>query len=266
MSNAFGALEAGMRRGWIEFRQKVTSAWDLWGEVWLWVIALVVMYMLRGRTVPGTDFSLGAQAVPGILGFSIVYTGLLGLSMALTTEREDGTLLRMKAVPDGMRGYLVGKVLSRAGVTVACLVLMLVPAALVFDGLAVGRATSWATLLWVVALGLVALLPFGAIVGALSAGVRGIGLLTLPVMGLLGISGIFHPITALPGWVQAVAQVFPVYWLGLGMRSALLPDHLALAELGGSWRHAETVAVLGGWALLGFVIAPVVLRRMARRA
>jgi ABC-2 type transport system permease protein len=259
-------MDAGARRGWIEFRQKVTSFWDLWGEVWLWVVALVVMYTLRGKSVPGTDFSLGAQAVPGILGFVIVYSGLLSLSLAMTTEREDGTLLRMKAVPDGMRGYLVGKLLARAGVTVACLVLMLVPSALVFDGLAIGRAASWVTLLWVVALGLLALLPFGAIVGALSATARGVGLVTLPVMALLAISGVFYPVTAMPGWVQAIAQVFPVYWLGLGMRSALLPDHLATAEIADSWRHLETVAVLGGWAVLGLAIAPVVLRRMARRA
>ena len=46
----------------------------------------------------------------------------------------------------------------------------------------------------------------------------------LPMMGLIAISGIFYPITALPGWLQWIAQVFPVYWLGLGMRSALLPD------------------------------------------
>jgi ABC-2 type transport system permease protein len=59
--------------------------------------------------------------------------------------------------------------------------------------------------------------------------------------------------------------VFPVHWLGLGMRSALLPDALAAAELGASWRHVETAAVLGAWAVLGLLLAPVVLRRMARR-
>ena len=49
------------------------------------------------------------------------------------------------------------------------------------------------------------------------------------------------------------------------MRSALLPDNLAAVELGHSWRHLETLGVLGLWAVLGLVLAPVVLRRMARR-
>jgi ABC-2 type transport system permease protein len=87
----------------------------------------------------------------------------------------------------------------------------------------------------------------------------------LPILVLLGISGIFYPVQDLWGWVQAVAQAFPMYWLGLGMRSAFLPDAAAAVEIGGSWRTLETVLVLGVWATLGLMIAPAVLRRMARR-
>jgi ABC-2 type transport system permease protein len=83
--------------------------------------------------------------------------------------------------------------------------------------------------------------------------------------GLVAISGIFYPITALAGWVQVIAQVFPIYWLGLGMRSALLPDGAAAVELTQSWRHLETIGVLGAWAVLGLLLAPVVLSRVARR-
>jgi ABC-2 type transport system permease protein len=56
-----------------------------------------------------------------------------------------------------------------------------------------------------------------------------------------------------------------MYWLGLGMRSALLPDTAVGVELGGSWRQLETIGVLGAWAVLGLIVAPIVLRRMARR-
>jgi ABC-type sugar transport system ATPase subunit len=92
----------------------------------------------------------------------------------------------------------------------------------------------------------------------------GAAMLAPPIIGLIAISGIFYPITALPHWLQWIGQVFPVYWLGLGMRSALLPDPAAV-EIGGSWRHLETAGVLGAWAALGLLVAPLVLRRMARR-
>jgi ABC-2 type transport system permease protein len=114
-------------------------------------------------------------------------------------------------------------------------------------------------------LGALATLPVGAILGSLVASPRSLGLVNLLMLGMAGISGIFYPLSALPTWLQWIAQVFPIYWLGLGSRSALLPDSAAAVEIDGAWRHLETVAVLGVWAVVGLVLAPIVLRRMARR-
>lgn len=259
------AVRAGVRRGRIEFGQTMTNAGELIGWLWLPVVALVVMHAFGDGPLPGVDFSLGAQSVPGILAMNAVFTGLMGLAMALTLDREDGTLLRAKATPNGMLAYVIGKVLGKAGLTVAVLLLMLLPAVFVFDGLEPGRVATWVTLTWVLLLGLLATLPIGAILGAVFGNAQSLGFVMLPIMGLVAVSGVFYPITALPGWLQAVGQAFPLYWLGLGLRSAMLPDALAVAEIGGSWRHLETVVVLGAWAVVGFALAPVVLRRMARR-
>jgi ABC-2 type transport system permease protein len=67
------------------------------------------------------------------------------------------------------------------------------------------------------------------------------------------------------GWVQVVAQVFPVYWTGLAMRSVFLPDAAAVLEITGTWRTPETFAVLGAWAVVELCLVPFLLRRMARR-
>lgn len=91
------------------------------------------------------------------------------------------------------------------------------------------------------------------------------GVASMPIMALMGVSGILYPITVLPDWGQWVAQAFPMYWLGLGMRSALLPDSALVVEIGHSWRVWQTFTALGVWALLGLVLAPIVLRRMTRR-
>jgi ABC-2 type transport system permease protein len=215
--------------------------------------------------VPGTSFSLGARTLPSALGMSIAFGGLVTLASVLTVEREDGTLLRAKAIPNGMVGYLIGKIVLVAGMTVVGLVIQLAPLAFVLDGLRLGEVGGWLTLAWVVPLGLVAALPLGAIVGSVFSNPRNMGLIMLPIFGLVATSGIFYPITNFPAWLQAIAQVFPIYWLGLGMRSALLPGELAAVEFGHSWRHLETVGVLGAWAIVGLVVAPMVLRRMARR-
>ena len=104
-------------------------------------------------------------------------------------------------------------------------------------------------------------------IGALVPGVQKVGMWgMLPVMALAGISGIFYPVQALWGWVQVVAQVFPMYWLGLGMRSAFLPDSYAS---GGDRRLLAHLADRGGPRPRGRssapLVAPALLRRMARR-
>jgi ABC-2 type transport system permease protein len=49
------------------------------------------------------------------------------------------------------------------------------------------------------------------------------------------------------------------------MRSAFLPDSAVVNEIGESWRTLETVLVLGAWAVVGALVTPIVLRRMARK-
>jgi ABC-2 type transport system permease protein len=264
MNPKLQAARAGVIRGGIELRQTFTNSQDLWNYLFTSVVLLVVMIFMRGAAVPGTDFSLGSRTLPGVLGANIAFTGLTGVALILAIEREDGTLLRAKAVPNGMLGYLIGKIVMVGGMSVVGVLLILVPGTFLFEGLSLGLA-SWFTLAWVLLLGLAAAMPLGAIAGSLFSNPRNGGLIVLPMMGLVAVSGIFYPITNFPGWLQGLAQVFPIYWLGLGMRSALLPPELAAVEFTGSWRHLETVGVLGVWAVVGLVVAPVVLRHMARR-
>jgi ABC-2 type transport system permease protein len=258
-------LRIGLERGRIEFRQSVTSGQELWGILFFPVITLIIMLVLRGNTVPGMAFSLSTYSIPGILGINVVLNGMMSLALALSTDREDGTLLRAKAMPNGVPSYLTGKVLARAGIAIVGLLVPLVPAAFLFDGMDLGNLGSWLTLTWVLALGLVAVLPIGACLGSLFANPQSIGFVTVPIMLVMGISGVFYPIGGFPGWLQWIAQFFPFYWLGLGLRSAMLPDSLAAAEVGGSWDHLDTVVVLLVWALIGLVLAPWLLRRMAGR-
>ncbi|RVW01976.1 ABC transporter permease [Rhodococcus xishaensis] len=264
MNPTANAVRAGLARGWIELRQLFTTGPDLIGQFMSPAIALVVLYLLRNREYAGSDLSIAELAVPGLIGSIIVFNGLFAITNVLVLDREDGTLLRAKAVPGGMIGYVVGKIVSAAGSVVVQVAVVLAVGMAVIGGASLGGLSVWATFVWVLLLSLLAALPLGAILGAVLDGPRATFLLTMPLMGLVAISGIFYPITALPGWLQAIGQMFPIYWSGLGMRSALLPPDAVAVEIGESWRHAETAAVLGAWAVAGLLIAPVVLRRMVR--
>ncbi|GID25685.1 ABC transporter permease [Paractinoplanes brasiliensis] len=258
------SLKAGVARGLVELRQTLTTAQDLWGYFFPSLGLLITVFFTNRTTVPGTSFSLGAATLPSSLGMLLAFGGLLTIAQILVVEREDGTLLRAKATPNGMNGYLIGKVITVGGMTLFSVLAVLIPGVFLVDGLDVDLGGAL-TLVWLLPLAVVATMPIGAAIGSSFENPRNLGFVMMPVFGLVAISGIFYPITGMPGWLQAVAQIFPIYWLGLGMRSAFLPDALASVELGDSWRHLETFGVLALWAVLGLLVAPVLMRRMARR-
>jgi ABC-2 type transport system permease protein len=251
------ALRAGFSRGLIELRQSFSGS-NLIAQVFWPAATLVAVFFLRNHEFNGVK--LGPLILPSVLGMFVAF-GMLLVMQYITAEREDGTLLRAKATPYGIRAYLTGKLLTVSGTVLAYLAILLIPGLFLVHGM----KSPDPTLVGVLILGFVATQSIGAALGSLISSPRGAGIMSLPVMALIAISGIFYPITAMPGWLRWIAEMFPIYWLGLGMRSALLPARMASVELGHSWRHLETFAVLGAWALLGLILAPLLLRRMARR-
>lgn len=266
MNPTLHAARVGLARGWIEFKQQLTRGQDLGFTLANTTAFVAVLYFQRDATLPGTDLSLAAATLPGLLGLLILINALIGAVGTLSVEREDGTLLRAKALPQGMVGYLVGRIFTLSMSTMLSLVVLLIAGLFLVPGLTGIGAGGWLSVAWFTLLGLLSALPLGAVIGAMATSPQAAaGMSLLTVGGLTAISGIFYPITALAGWLQGLAHVFPLYWLGLGMRSALLPDAAAAVEFGGSWRPVETTLVLVAWVVAGLVLAPPILRRMARR-
>jgi ABC-2 type transport system permease protein len=208
--------------------------------------------------------TLVTMVLPSLLGMTIVFGGLSAPAPSITADREDGTLLRAKATPNGMLGYLVGKIVMFALSTLLKLVVILVSGIMLVNDVSLNvRACLLLTLIFVV--GMVATVPIGVALGSVMK--SSLQALLVPLAcGLLVIaSGMFFPIAILPTWLQKFVQAFPVYWVGLGARSAMLPAQMVAAEIGGSWRGVEMFGVLGVWAALGLLLAPILLRRMARR-
>ena len=260
----WAAVRAGLSRGWIETRQNLTETAYIVGHAIPPVAYVAVLLFTSGKTVPGTDFALGAMMLPSVLGMSIAYGGLTAPAAGITADREDGTLLRAKATPNGMLGYLVGKIAMFALTTLLGLIAIVIPGIMIVDDLILD-ARAWLLLALIFVVGMVATVPIGVALGSVMK--SSVQALLVPLVGMLLIllSGIFYPITALPTWVQSVAQAFPFYWVGLGARSAMLPAEMVAVEIGESWRIVEMFAVLGVWALIGLVLAPFLLRRVARR-
>lgn len=263
---ALPTLRVGLRRGLIEFRNVLRAPADAGWYIVGSVVVVVAVWFTRNEVFEGSELPLPLFFLPGVLAMQLVFTASFGTATVLATEREDGTLLRSKSLPNGMAGYVLGLTVRGMLETVLSLLIVLVPATVLVPALWSKGPVAVLGLLGFLLLGLLATLPIGLVVGSVFRSPRAVGGWgMLVIVGLTVISGIFAPVTAMPGWLQIVAQLFPMYWLGLGMRSALLPDQMAVLEVGESWRVLETFGVLGLWAVVGLVLAPTLLRRMARR-
>jgi ABC-2 type transport system permease protein len=265
MSPMTNAVRLGVARGWIEFKILfLKNPQSLISTVIFAILLVGVLWFQRAVKFEGV--SLAILTLPGLLGMLIANEGLSSIAKLLSYDREDGTLLRAKAIPQGMVGYLIARVVITLLSIVLNLAIVFVLSLFIVPGLATIDGLRLLIFLWVLVLGLLATAPIGAIIGALvkSSG-AGFGLTFFPLAALVAISGIFYPISALPAWVQWIAQVFPVYWLGLGLRSVFSPAAAAALELGGSFRPLATFLVLAAWAVAGLLLAPPTLRRMARR-
>lgn len=259
------SLQLGCTRGWISFRSLATTREGVMQYVVWNGIPLIVLILNRNSTLPGTDIPLGATLLPGFLAMMLVF-GVMGTAYTLASEREDGTLLRAKAVPGGMTTYVIGLSVATALDGLLSVLIVFVPAMFIVPGVAIGSAGLWLGVLAYVALGLLATLPIGLLVGSIVRNPRTIGGVGfLGTAGLAVVSGLFFPLQVMWGWVQVLAQIFPAYWLGIGLRSVFLPADAAALEIGGTWRVLETLLVLGTWAAIGLLVGPVLLRRMARR-
>lgn len=259
------AYRTGARRGMISTKIRLTTPSDVLGKLIPLALFVAVLLFLQGVDFDGAEVSLGAMNLPGLIAMIVLFSAVTGIANILMMDRTNGTLLRSKSAPTGTTGYLVGEILANAITTVVSAIVVLIAGLILFDGLVFDSPDRWLLFALALALGLVATLSIGAVVGSLFESPKNMGLVMIPMIGLISISGIFYPLVALPIWLQWIAQVFPLYWFGLGMRASLLPDTMAAVEVAEAWRIEWVFLLLAAWAIVGMALAPKLLSRMARR-
>lgn len=268
MNRAAKILATGRLRARLELEVLLRNRSLLFSQL---QIANVVMLVVLGKVIGDDPIGSSGQPqitlfVAGFVALAVCQATILQLPLALATDREDGTLLRARGIPDGVATYLVGKIAVVLLTVVVNVVLVLLAAVLVLGAPLPSTVSSWLTLAWVLVLSTAAATLLGAAVGAMLPGARqGTGWVLFPLMGLMVISGTVIPFSLMPTAVQVFASVFPLRWMAQGVRSALYEPSYAAFEVAGSWQHLETAAVLVAWIVVGALVAPRLIARTTRR-
>lgn len=260
------ALRAGALRGAIEFRNSLQKPADLAFYLIGAGSFAFALWFFRNDIVDGVGISVSAIIFPSAIALMILFVATYGLATLVSTEREDGTVLRLSILPAGTLTYAWGQTVRTLLELAFTVGLFTIIASIIVPDLWIRGGVGVAIALGFLLLGIFACMPLGFIVGSLFSNPRSVGGWGFIVIGaIVWASGILTPLSEMPQWAQIVAQVLPLYWLGLGLRGALLPEGFAVIEVGESWRTLESIGVLGAWAVLGLVLAPLLLQRVARR-
>lgn len=200
------------------------------------------------------DMTSGRFFLPGMISAGVLLTSFQTVAISVASERDDGTLKRLRATPMPPAAYFLGKVGMVVVTSLAQLAVLLVVARLAFGVAMPSTVGAWLTMGWIFALGVVAGTVLGVAYSSMGTS-RSIGAVVIaPILVLQFISGVYLDFAQLPGWMQQIAAIFPLKWIAQGMRSVFLPDSWAVNEMADSWELGRVALVVGGWAVVGLVL------------
>jgi ABC-2 type transport system permease protein len=224
------------------------------------ILLLSLFAMIFGDTFSEGDAAeSGVNAarffLPGMIAAGVMLTSFQSMALSVASERDDGTLKRLRSTPMPPMSYFLGKVGLVAITSLAQLVLLLLMARLAFGVELPTDAGRWASFLWVFLLGVGGGTVLGIAYSSLATSARSVGALVIaPMLILQFISGVYFAFTDLPDWLKQVASVFPLKWIAQGMRSVFYPQDWQDAEMAGTWEHGRTALVLATWFVIGLVV------------
>lgn len=262
MTTLVGTTRAGFNRGGVELLQFLRDRTAL-----IFTFGFPALLLLLFGTIFADDYEhpgLSAARVfsASMIAYGIVSTSFITMGVGISTDREDGTLKRLRATPITATGYFLGKLLLVAALTAAEVLVLLAVGVFVFDVPMPTDGGRWFTFGWLFLLSVIACGLLGIAASSLVRSARTAGaVLNVPVVALQFLSGVFiHPITQLPGWMITVASIFPVKWMAQGFRSVFLPDSAVPLEAGGAWEPGRTALVLLAWCVIGAVLCLATFR------
>lgn len=168
-----------------------------------------VFYLMFGVLInhgEASRYLLASYSAFGIMG-----PGLFGFGVSLAIERDGGLLTLKRALPMPPGAYLLGKMaMAMIAATVVVVLLQIIGMSLAHVSLSARQ------MLALLATGAFGVLPFcalGMFVGTLIKGQGAPGLLNLVYLPMAFLSGLWLPLSMLPGALQKLAPIWPSYHL-----------------------------------------------------
>ncbi|HYP47345.1 MAG TPA: ABC transporter permease [Thermoleophilaceae bacterium] len=232
-----------MALAWEQFRFERKQFWRNPSAAFFNLALPLMFLLLVGAVFADGDNELNVL-VPGIAGMSVMANTFNALAFAITFQREQGILKRVRGTPMPIASYLGGLVGSAVANALAQVLVVVAVGHLLFG---VDWPHDWALLAGFTLLGVVCFaalgIAFAHVIPNQDSAPAYENAVFLP---LIFISGVFYSADSLPPALAAVAEVLPLKHL---------IDGLSAAITGAEVNLAAAAAVVGAWALLGVFCA-----------
>lgn len=190
------------------------------------------------------------NVVPGLMGVILVMTLVMMTAMAMTRERERGTLENLLATPVKPIEVMLGKILPYVVVGYVQVLMIYGASRWLFDVPMFGShlLLTVSVLVFIIATLVVGFLFSTIARTQLQAMQMGIFFFLPNIM----ISGFMFPFRGMPGWAQFLGELLPITHFLRVIRGVMLKGS-TLAEVGHEiWPMALFIVVVGGLAMLRY--------------
>lgn len=147
-----GTLYLGLHRGIVELRVFFRERDAVFFTFALPAVLLSLLGSLYSAVYPG-GVTASQYLAPSMIAAGVASTTFVNLGIAIATDRDDGTLKRLRGVPMPPAAYFLGKVVMVLVLTVAEVALLLAIGVVLFDLSLPADGWHWLTFGWVFLLG-----------------------------------------------------------------------------------------------------------------
>lgn len=184
--------------------------------------------------------------VPGIIAMAVMTASLFGAVNVNAELRQKGVLRKLATTPITRTDWILSNILYQFVLAVLSTVLILVVSYTVFHVSL--QINAWLPVF--VVLDVFAFVGLGMMLTRVAKDAESAAAAANAFMfPMMFLSGTFFPVEMMPGFLQKMAHVLPLYYVNEGLRASMVSvDHLAAMKY---------AAVIGGFATLVFVLGIV---------
>ena len=177
------------------------------------------MAEIKEEKQPGREYRSIDFILPGMLGFSLLSTGVFGTAFTFLGLRQTLVIKRFFATPIRRAYIVVGEGLSRVMFALLTSSVILILGYFAFGFTLVHGIITFITLLFLSFIGLFVFMGFGFVVSGVAKNESAVppiaNIITLPQFLL---AGTFFSTDAFPPWLQPITKILPLTYLNDAMR------------------------------------------------